>query len=161
MRNGVLKRRQMIPRPVNEVFAFFSDAGNLEALTPPWMNFRIRTPLPIAMHAGTLIEYTIRWRGLPLRWVTEIRKWSVGQRFVDVQRAGPYHLWQHTHTFRRCDCGTEMEDVVQYALPLGPLGSIAHALVVRRDLDAIFDYRAQRIHELLPAAPAGESRRTE
>jgi ligand-binding SRPBCC domain-containing protein len=151
MKTYLLRRQQVIPRPVDEVFAFFSDACNLEVLTPLWMNFRVRTPTPIEMQAGVLIEYTIRWRGLPLRWLTEIEEWQPAHRFVDVQRNGPYRLWHHTHTFCKRSGGTEMEDVVQYALPLGLIGTIAHALFVRRDVHAIFDYRAQRIHELMAA----------
>jgi ligand-binding SRPBCC domain-containing protein len=77
-----------------------------------------------------------------LRWLTEIEEWQPAHRFIDMQREGPYRLWRHTHTLRQRDGGTEMEDVVQYALPLGPIGTIAHALLVRRDVDAIFDYRA-------------------
>lgn len=149
MRTYLLTRRQVIPRPVDEVFAFFADARKLELLTPPWMNFQIHTPGPIEMGKGAIIQYTIRWRGLPLRWLTEIEDWRPADRFVDVQRAGPYRLWRHMHAFRPCGARTEMEDIVQYALPLGPIGTMAHALVVRRDVEAIFDYRAQRIHELM------------
>lgn len=151
MRTHVLERQQVIARPVGEVFAFFADPCNLELLTPRWMNFRIHTPTPIEMQEGVRIEYTIRWRGLALRWLTEIEEWRPGDRFVDVQREGPYRFWRHSHSFSACHGGIEMRDFVQYALPLGPIGTIAHALLVRRDLEAVFDYRAQRIRQQMAA----------
>ena len=149
MRSFFLEREQWIPRPVEEVFAFFADAKNLEAITPPWLGFRILSPEPIPMHAGTFIEYRLRWHRLPLRWVTEIAEYSPPLRFADVQRRGPYALWHHTHEFASHEGGTRMRDRIRYALPLGPLGTLMHRLVVRRDLEAIFDYRARRIGEIL------------
>ena len=95
------------------------------------------------------IEYTIRWRGLPIRWLTEIEEWLPGKRFVDRQVRGPYRLWHHTHGFEEAGDKTIMEDIVRYALPLGPIGRIAHAVLVRRDLERIFDFRASRIQELM------------
>ncbi len=147
----LLRREQRIPRPVEEVFAFFADAGNLEAITPAWLDFRIVSPLPIWMRAGTRIVYRIRWHGLPLRWVTEIRRWEPPHVFTDVQICGPYRLWHHTHRFEPAEGGTRMRDVVRYALPFGPLGEAAHACGVRRDLNAIFDYRARTVADLLEA----------
>lgn len=140
-----LVRRQRLALPVADVFPFFADPHNLEFLTPPWMNFRIETPSPIAMAVGTRIQYTIRWRGLPMSWLTEIVEWVPGRRFVDQQIRGPYRRWHHTHSFEEVEGGTMMEDIVEYALPLGPIGRLAHALMVRRDVHRIFDFRAQRI----------------
>lgn len=140
-----LVRRQRLALPVEAVFPFFADPHNLEFLTPPWMNFRIETPSPIAMAAGTRIQYTIRWRGLPMSWLTEIVEWVPGRRFVDQQIRGPYRRWHHTHAFEPEGDATIMEDIVEYALPLGPIGRLAHALMVRRDVHRIFDFRAQRI----------------
>jgi hypothetical protein len=148
----VLEREQWIPAPLDRVFAFFSDAGNLEAITPPWLGFRILTPQPIAMRADARIEYRIRLAGVPLRWRTRIARWDPPRGFVDVQERGPYALWEHTHAFVSRGDGVHMSDVVRYALPLGPLGGAAHALAVRAALAAIFDYRFARIRERFAGA---------
>ena len=141
-RYHTLQREQRLPRPTADVFPFFADAGNLEAITPPWLGFRVVTPRPIEMREGALIEYRLRLRGLPLSWLTRIETWEPGERFVDVQLAGPYRLWHHTHEFASDgNGGTVMRDTVRYALPLWPLGELAHAAVLRRDLERIFDFR--------------------
>jgi len=141
-----LERVQRLPAPPGEVFPFFADAGNLEAITPPFLRFRILTPRPIPMHAGTLIEYRLRLHGVPVRWLTEIVDWEPGVRFVDRQVRGPYAVWHHTHTFTPDRSGgTVMRDTVRYALPGGPLGAVAHRLLVRRDLETIFDHRRAAI----------------
>lgn len=134
---------------MQDVFAFFADARNLEAITPPWLGFQILSPEPIVMAPGTLIEYRIRWHCLPMRWVTEIHCWDPPIGFMDVQLRGPYRLWEHTHCFQAVDGGTRMGDVVRYALPFGLLGRMAHAWVVKADLEGIFDYRARKVSELL------------
>ena len=143
LRYHTLRREQRLARSPEEVFDFFGDAGNLEAITPASLSFRIVTPRPIAMGTGTLIEYRLRMRGLPLMWLTRIDEWSPDRRFVDVQLAGPYALWHHTHEFEPLDGGggTLMRDTVRYALPYWPLGEVAHAAFVRRELAAIFDFR--------------------
>lgn len=148
MRLYTFGQRQRILRPIEDVFGFFADAGNLNLLTPPWMHFEIRTPGPIRMRPGARIEYTIRWRGVRLRWLTEIEEWVPQKRFVDRQIRGPYRLWRHTHHFESDGDGTVVEDEVRYALPLGPLGRLAHALLVRDDVRRIFAYRAARIDEM-------------
>lgn len=149
----ILHREQRLPRTPGEVFPFFADAGNLEALTPPSLRFEIVTPRPVEMRAGALIEYRLRLRGLPVSWLTRIEEWEPGVRFVDMQLRGPYALWHHTHTFQADgEGGTLMRDVVRYALPGGPLGAIPHALFVRRELEAIFDFRHRRMLELLRAS---------
>ena len=137
-----LVREQRLPRPPSEVFPFFADAGNLEAITPPWLSFSITTPRPIAMRQGALIEYRLRLHGIPIRWLTVIADWEPGVRFVDTQIRGPYALWHHTHEFERDGEGTLMRDTVRYALPYGPFGRLAHRLFVAGDLERIFDYRA-------------------
>ncbi|MDX6706469.1 MAG: hypothetical protein QOI48_2315 [Solirubrobacteraceae bacterium] len=145
-----LRREQRLSGSPQSVFAFFSDAANLEAITPPMLGFRIATPGSIEMRTGTLIEYRLRVHGVPMRWTTAIREWEPPHRFVDEQLRGPYALWQHTHTFQDDGSGgTLMSDVVRYAIGFGPLGAVAQRLLVRRDLDAIFDYRAARVRELL------------
>lgn len=142
LRYHTLARRQRLARPPEEVFDFFADAGNLEAITPPSLSFRIVTPRPIAMGAGALIEYRLRVRGVPLMWLTRIDTWEPPQRFVDVQLAGPYALWHHTHAFEALEDGsTLMHDVVRYALPFWPVGELAHRAIVARELRAIFDFR--------------------
>ena len=149
----LLERQQLVGRPRAEVFAFFADAHNLERLTPPFLRFEILTPAPIPMRPGTLIDYRLSLFGVPFRWRTEIEAFEPGVRFVDVQLRGPYRRWHHTHTFADAPGGTLVGDRVEYALPLGPLGEVARALLVRRQLDAIFEYRRRVIGELF-AAPA-------
>ena len=137
-----LIREQRLPAPPQDVFPFFADAGNLEAITPPWLSFAITTPRPIEMRTGALIEYRLRLHGLPIRWLTVIADWEPGVRFVDTQIRGPYALWHHTHEFEADGDDTVMRDTVRYALPYGPLGTLAQRLFVARDLERIFDYRA-------------------
>ena len=152
MRTHVLEREQRLPGPPDEVFPFFGDARNLEAITPPLLGFSVVTPEPIEMRVGTLIQYRLRLHGVPVSWLTSIQAWDPPHRFVDVQVRGPYALWHHTHTFEDDGAGgTIMRDVVRYAIGFGPFGELAHRLLVRRDLDAIFDFRRSEVERLLPA----------
>jgi hypothetical protein len=143
-----LERITVIPRDREEVFAFFSEAGNLERITPRFVNFEIVTPQPIAMRAGTLIDYRMKLFGLPVRWRTLIQEFESPSHFADVQLKGPYRLWHHRHDFEAVDGGTRMRDRVDYELPFGLIGTIARALIVRRTLDRIFDYRASAIKNI-------------
>jgi len=136
-----LERQQWINRPREEVFAFFSEAANLHDVTPPWLGFRIFTPLPIEIREGAIIDYRIRLAGIPIRWRTVITEWNPPQSFVDMQDKGPYALWEHTHRFDEQDGGTLMTDLVRYALRFGVLGRLAHRLAVRGAVSAIFDHR--------------------
>lgn len=140
-----LERSQLIACPLSEVFTFFSAAENLEAITPPFLRFRIVTALPIDMREGTRIDYSLSLWGLPMSWRTKITCWEPDVRFIDEQESGPYALWRHLHEFEALAGGTRMRDRVDYQLPMGPLGSVAHALLVRRSLQAIFDYRGRAI----------------
>lgn len=150
MRIHTLRREQELDGTPGEVFPFFADAFNLEALTPPLLRFRVITPAPIEMRAGTLIQYRLRLRGVPVGWKTLIQEWSPSHRFVDTQLSGPYALWHHTHTFDPLPGErTLMTDVVRYAIGFGPLGEVAHRALVRRDVEAIFDYRRESIAGLL------------
>jgi ligand-binding SRPBCC domain-containing protein len=154
MRTYTLQREQVIPRPAREVFAFFANAANLETITPPWLKFEITGATPAVIARGTHIAYRLRWRWLPISWLTEIVEWQPCTRFVDVQKRGPYALWHHTHEFEEMGPNeTSMRDIVRYALPLGSFGTLAHRLIVRRDVQSIFDYRADRIRELFPQLP--------
>jgi ligand-binding SRPBCC domain-containing protein len=147
-----LRREQLVPLAPAETFDFFADAFNLEAITPPWLAFEVATPGPIAMGAGALIEYRLKLHALPLRWLTRIEAWEPGRRFADRQVRGPYRLWHHTHTFDAHERGTVMRDVVRYALPLGSIGRLARVVVVRRELDRIFDYRRDAVAARLGSA---------
>lgn len=144
-----LEREQWIPQPLDEVFAFFGDAENLERITPSWLNFNIVSPRPIAIAAGTHIVYRLKWHGVPMKWVTEIVEWAPPYKFVDVQLQGPYKLWRHTHAFETDGECTRMTDRVQYQLPFGLIGQVVHALSVKRSVEKIFDYRTQIIHWVL------------
>lgn len=148
-----LERETLVQRPLDEVFPFFADAANLEALTPSFLRFRILTPPPIAMHPGARIDYALSLFGVPLRWRTRITVWEPGVRFVDEQEKGPYALWRHTHGFEARGDATLVRDAVEYALPLGPLGTLAHALFVRRALARIFDFRQEAIRRILESGP--------
>jgi ligand-binding SRPBCC domain-containing protein len=141
----LLARDQSLPAGIDEVFAFFSDARNLEAITPRWLDFRILTAAPIRMAPGAEIEYELRWRVFPIRWKTVITRWEPPRLFTDEQVKGPYRVWRHTHSFEPDPGGTVMRDEVRYELPLGILGRAAHAIRVRRDLERIFDHRAAEI----------------
>lgn len=134
----ILETQQYFELPREQVFDFFGDAGNLEAITPPWLHFEILTPQPIEMHVGALIDYKLRLRFIPIRWRTEIAAWEPPLRFVDRQLRGPYKRWVHEHTFTEQGSGTLMTDRVEYDVPLGRL---AHTLAVRHDLERIFQYR--------------------
>jgi len=145
-----LARAQRLPGTPMEVFPFFADAGNLEAITPPWLGFSVVTPRPIEMRPGALVEYRLILHRLPISWLTRIEAWEPGVRFVDAQLTGPYRLWHHTHEFEADGPDhTVMRDTVRYALPLGPLGEVAHRMFVARDLQRIFDFRRDAVPRLL------------
>jgi ligand-binding SRPBCC domain-containing protein len=131
-----------LPLPPEELFPFFADAANLDAITPPWLHFRIVTPRPIAMGEGTLIDYKLRVRGVPLRWRTRISAWQPPHRFVDEQLRGPYRQWIHEHRFEPRDGGTLARDCVRYAVPFDWL---AHRWFVRPDIERIFRYRREAL----------------
>ncbi len=137
-----------LPLPMAEVFSFFAAPGNLERITPPELNFRILTPLPIDIKQGTLIDYRLRLFGIAFDWRTEITCWQPPHRFVDEQLRGPYHSWVHTHNFSERDGQTTMEDEVRYQLPFAPFGELGYPLVSGQ-LQRIFSYRKQMICKIL------------
>lgn len=141
----MLHAETVVAADLVSTFAFFANAQNLERLTPPWINFRIRTPLPIEMRAGTVIDYEIVLHGTPLPWRTLIEVWEPGVRFVDRQIAGPYLWWRHEHRFAALANGTSVVDDVEYVPRLAPVTS----RLVERDVSRIFAFRQQSLPELL------------
>ncbi len=150
MKVYTIDKQILIQAPRQDVWAFFSSPRNLLKITPAYMNFRIvNCPDVPEIYTGMLIEYRVSpVLRMPLKWVTEIKEVSAGARFMDTQLEGPYALWEHTHTFTDTPEGTLMNDKINYALPLGPLGTLAHGLFVRRQLQGLFAYREARIRAL-------------
>jgi ligand-binding SRPBCC domain-containing protein len=144
-----LYRRQEIAAPIDRVWEFFATPRNLNALTPPDLNFRIMSDVADAMYRGQLIEYRVQFiKGVWVRWLTEIRHIEEGRYFVDEQRIGPYRLWYHEHIFHESDGHVVMEDRVTYVVGFGPLGSALNALWIERKLNQIFDFRVRRVEEI-------------
>jgi ligand-binding SRPBCC domain-containing protein len=143
------KTELWLPLPPVELFPFFGDAANLDAMTPPWLNFRILTPLPIVLREGTLIDYRLRVHGLPLHWRTRISAWQPPHRFVDEQHRGPYRRWIHEHTFEPRDGGTLARDVVRYAVPFDML---LHRWFIQPDIERIFEFRAAELKRRFTSA---------
>ncbi len=145
--NGYELRVEMwLPRPPEEVFPFFADAHNLERLTPSFLQFHVLTPAPIAMGVGTLIDYRLRVRGLPIRWQSRIEAWDPPCLFIDRQIKGPYRLWHHEHEFEEHEGGTIVRDRVLFRAPGGWL---VHHLLVNRDVASIFRFRQQKLRQIL------------
>jgi ligand-binding SRPBCC domain-containing protein len=140
-----LNFQQQVSRPLREIFDFFSRAENLEELTPPWLNFKILKAEPQSVQRGTVIQYSLRLHGIPLRWMSEIVEWEPPHRFVDLQLRGPYKLWRHEHRFEARDGGTLISDTIHLALPLGFLGQIAYKVKVHSDVQEIFAFRREKI----------------
>lgn len=143
--DGRVEAELWLPRPLEEVFSFFSNAANLEHITPPWLKFRILSPTPIAMRVGTLIDYRLTVHRIPLRWRSEITEWDPPHAFTDKQRRGPYRTWVHRHSFREERGGTRVIDHVDYRVWGGRLFD---RLFVRRDVEQIFRYRHGRLDAL-------------
>lgn len=143
-----LRREQFIALPVSKVFEFFSDANNLETITPPTLQFKVLGKSTPEIGEGTLIHYRLKLHGIPLRWQSRIECWQRDRMFVDRQLVGPYRHWYHRHTFRAVEGGTLMTDEVEYRLPFGRLGKWLAGAWVRRDLKKIFDFRARKIEEV-------------
>ncbi|HSR69420.1 MAG TPA: SRPBCC family protein [Acidobacteriota bacterium] len=148
MREFKIEKELWLPYQPEEIFPFFADAANLHRLTPDTMNFEILTPTPIKMGEGTVIDYKLRVRKIPMRWRSEITAWEPPHRFTDEQLRGPYRQWIHEHTFEEKDGGTVCRDRVRYAL-WG--GWIVDKLLVRRDVESIFEYRQAQLKKIFPA----------
>jgi ligand-binding SRPBCC domain-containing protein len=143
-----LESEQFLPQPLETVFAFFSDAYQLEKLTPPWLHFSVLTPAPIPMKQGTLIDYRLKLHGIPMKWQSRIEVWEPPVRFVDLQTRGPYRWWHHEHRFEATAGGTICRDIVDYAVPGG---SLVERWFVRPDILKIFSFRWNKLRELFPA----------
>ena len=143
-----LERELVIGRSRDEIFPFFAEARNLERITPGFLHFKILTEGPIGKRAGTRIDYQIRLNGIPMRWQTLIEEFVGNEYFVDAQVKGPYKLWRHRHSFSDVAQGTLMRDEVEYELPFGIMGELAHGVFVRRQVEEIFRHRNQVIAEL-------------
>ena len=140
----VLERQLVFDQPIDVVFSFFSDASNLEVLTPPWLNFNILTVLPIKMKTGTQINYKLKLHGIPIKWQSDITKWDPPNKFVDEQTKGPYTKWVHIHKFTETPQGILIKDRVEYQVPGG---FVSNFLYVRNQLNQIFDYRQNKMQE--------------
>ena len=146
-----LDAEQWFSQPVEALFPFFARASNLERITPPFLKFKMLTPEPEQITEGTLIDYQLRLHGIPIRWRTRIAVWDPPHRFVDEQIKGPYRKWWHEHTFERMDGGTLAKDHVDYLVPGGQL---IHQLLVKKDVQQIFAYRAQALAQIFAATAA-------
>jgi ligand-binding SRPBCC domain-containing protein len=148
MADYIVESRMWLPKPRADVFAFFTDPVNLTRVTPRWLGVQlVGTPPPLS--AGATFDLRVTWLGLPLRWRTYIREYDPPSRFIDVQVRGPYARWEHRHVFLSESDGTTIEDRIVYRLPLGPLGRLAHVMFVKRQLEATWAHRRQKIAELL------------
>ena len=157
MKTYWLRKTIWLPQPRAKVFEFFSNPGNLDRLTPAWLNFAIVTPASSKMNQGALLDYRLRIRGIPIRWQSEIAVWEPPRRFVDRQTKGPYSLWIHEHTFDERDNGTLVGDNVEYAVPGG---RIVQQFLVAPDIERIFDYRHKMLDELFNPAKLTPSQQT-
>lgn len=145
MSSFILRRRQLVPGDLEAVFAFFESPRNLEQITPPWLRFHVVHTTDESMREGTEIEYRLRWQGIPMTWRSRISEYEPGVSFADEMTHGPYRRWYHRHLFRATDSGVDVVDIVDYELPLGAVGRAVHSVVVRSQLEAIFDYRRRAI----------------
>ena len=161
METHTISRTQVIKRPLKEVFAFFERPENLSLITPPSLGFTILSTQPIEMREGALIEYSIKVHGIPMHWTTMITEYDPPHSFIDVQIKGPYRFWQHTHTFRETEEGTEITDEVRYIIPFGALGRLINGLRIEKDLKIIFDYRKKVIEEYFADSQLEQNREEE
>jgi len=144
-----LTRIQTLPVQIEEAWQFFSSPRNLPSITPPWLNLVAMNDIPDSMHPGMVIQYRVKpLLGIPVNWLTEITHVDAPRYFVDEQRFGPYRFWHHEHHFRRVNGGVEMVDQVLYGLKYGSIGKLMHALIIRRRLEAIFDFRQRALEKI-------------
>jgi ligand-binding SRPBCC domain-containing protein len=151
MRIYALHCELLVKRPLKETFAFFENPANLGKITPPWLSFNIVTK-NVAMGQGAQFDYVIKWLGLPMKWRSLITKYDPPFSFEDEQLIGPYKTWNHQHTFSESRNGVIVGDHLKYSLPLGPLGAIAQAVMVKRQLESVFRYRQSELAKIFPGA---------
>jgi len=155
---SILRREQWVPAPLLGVFTFFSDARNLDRITPRWLHFKTLGQTDSELRTGTLIHYKLAWYGIPMDWTSCIEEWCPPTMFVDLQLKGPYRLWHHTHAFKSHRGGTLIADTVRYEVPMGGLGNLCAGWLVRRDVERIFDYRATQISTMFKEQSASQIR---
>lgn len=144
-----LTRTSKLPISIEEAWNFFSSPKNLKEITPDHMGFDILCDLPEKMYPGMIITYSVKpLLGIPINWMTEITQVKELEYFVDEQRVGPYSIWHHQHHFKAVSGGVEMTDIIDYVIPLGPLGKLMNPILVKRKLKEIFDYREQKVAQL-------------
>lgn len=153
-----LEQTQVVGGTLEDVFAFFKTPNNLEQLTPAFLRFTVLRASDHEVRLGTTIDYRLTLHGLPLRWSSRISEFVEGEMFADEMTSGPYRRWYHRHLFRKVPGGVEIGDIVEYELPLGPLGRLARLLVVRRQLETIFSFRRTAIAARFPSASRLTSR---
>jgi len=152
MRIRNLRQELWLPGPIEDHFAFFCNAHNLDTITPPWLHFKVLTPTSVKLEKGTILDYSLRIRGIPVRWQSRITLWDPPHRFVDEQRIGPYDRWIHEHSFEPQDGGTLILDRVDFVVPGGMvLEPFLYRLLVGPDLEKIFAYRKDKLKELFGA----------
>lgn len=145
------QQNQTLPISLGEAWEFFANPQNLATLTPEWMHLTFVDPVPEKMYEGMIMTQRIKplW-GIPLTWVTEITHIEERAYFIDEQRIGPYKFWHHEHRLREVSDGVELRDILHYALPFGLIGNMAHHLVVKKEIAAVFAYRYDTLQTMFP-----------
>ena len=162
MKIYTLRTVQKLPVSREEAWNFLSDPQNLKLITPDYMGFNITGGGDRPMFSGQIIQYIVTpVAGIKTTWVTEITHVKEPEYFVDEQRFGPYSLWHHKHFLKEIEGGVEMEDIVDYKLPMGVIGRMAHPILVKPKLKEIFEYRRKKLIEIFGAFPEAESEETE
>jgi ligand-binding SRPBCC domain-containing protein len=145
-----IHRRQVIPISLTEAWTFFSNPENLSKITPPWLNLTVVSNIPSSMHSGMIISYRITpMVRVPTLWISEITHVNIPIYFVDEQRLGPFRFWHHQHLFKEVGRNVEIQDIVHYAMPLGTIGELVHAISVRKKVEAIFYFRQKALERIL------------
>lgn len=162
MKIYTLHSHQKLPISLKKAWDFLSDPKNLKIITPDYMGFEILSGADRPMFEGQLIQYIVTpVAGIKTKWVTEITHVKDQEFFVDEQRFGPYSLWHHKHFLHEIAGGVEMEDVVDYKLPFGVLGRVAHPFIVKKKLQEIFNYRTKKLIELFGEFPGAHAENIE